>query len=130
MDPSFNREEATMETSSTTEPSSLAPLGMAIPDLAGLSGLIGVEVQGQLVKVLRVDDGRVDLSPQTGQELDAVVVCRSEDDFWQIASGQVDPIVAGLRGRLAIRGRDLPLAVKVLRGLETTAHQRAGGKEK
>ncbi len=119
-----------METSSTTESSGRAPLGRAIPELAGLSGLLGVEVQGQIVKVLRVDDGRVELFPQTGQELDAVVVCRSEDDFWKIASGEVDSIVAGLRGRLSVHGRDLTLAMKVLRGLEATAHQQAGGKEK
>jgi len=118
-----------METSSNTESSARASFGKAIPGLAGCSGLIGVEVQGQIVKVLRVDDGRVDLSPQTGQEMDAVVVCRSEEDFWKIVAGEVDSIVAGLRGRLAIRGHDLTLAMKVLRGLETNAHQRASGKE-
>jgi putative sterol carrier protein len=58
-------------------------------------------------------------------DLDAVIACRSEDDFWKIASGELDSIVAGLRGRLAIRGNDLALAVKVLRGLETKAHQLA-----
>lgn len=116
-----------MDTTSTTPAS--APFGSAIPELAGRSGLVGVEVGGQIVKILRVEDGRVELFPQTGQELDAVFVCRSEDDFWQICSGQLDSVVAGLRGRLAIRGRDLALAVKLIRGLEINAHQMARGKE-
>ena len=81
------------------------------------------------MKVLRLQDGRVDLFPQTGQELDAVFICRSEDDFWQICTGQLNTIVAALRGRLAIRGRHPTLAVKVLRGLESHAHQRASGQE-
>jgi hypothetical protein len=113
-----------MESSSTTQ-TGQAPIGTVIPDLVGRSGLIGVEVDGQIVKVLRVDDGRVELFPQTGQPLDAVVTCRSEDDFWKITSGELDAIVAGLRGRLSIRGNDLALAVKVIRGLETKAHQLA-----
>jgi hypothetical protein len=112
-----------MDTTSTTEPSGRAPLGTVIPDLVGRSGLIGIEVGGQIVKVLRVEDGRVDLFPQTGQALDAVVTCRSEDDFWKIVSGEVDAIVSGLRGRLSLRGNDLALAMKVIRGLETRAHQ-------
>jgi SCP-2 sterol transfer family len=113
----------------TTATPDNAQLGAVIPDLVGHAGLIGLEIDGQIVKVLRVEDGRVQLFPQTGQPLDAVVMCRSEEDFWQICSGQLDAIVAGLRGRLAIRGRDLTLAVKVIRGLETHAHQMARGKE-
>ena len=116
-----------MDTTSTIPAS--AQLGSVVPELAGRSGLVGLEVGGQIVKVLRVEDGRVDLFPQTGQPLDAVFICRSEDDFWQICSGQLDSVVAGLRGRLAIRGRDLTLAVKLIRGLEVNAHQMARGKE-
>jgi hypothetical protein len=125
MGPSLNSEEAPMTTTSETQPSAQPSLGVVIPDLAGRSGLIGVEVDGQIVKVLRVDDGRVDLYPQTGQSMDAVLICRSEQDFWNVCTGRQDSIVASLRGRLAVRGRDLTLAMKVIRGLEASAHQRA-----
>jgi hypothetical protein len=118
-----------MDTTSATTPSGRTSLGTVIPDLVGRSGLIGVEVEGQIVKVLRVEDGRVELFPQTGQPLDAVFICRSEDDFWKICAGELDSVVAGLRGRLGVRGRDLVLAVKVIRGLATNAHAMARGKE-
>jgi putative sterol carrier protein len=93
---------------------------IVIPDLAGRVGRLGVEVDGRLVAVIAVDHGHVSLAAPAEGRVDAVIVCRSEEDYRRIVSGAVDSTVAALRGRLAMRG-DLVLATKVVRGLRAAA---------
>lgn len=97
-----------------------ALVGTVIPDLAGYSGRLGIEVAGQMAAAFQVTDGRVELTAATDQPLDAVIVLRTADDLRQIIGGQLNAVVAALRARLALRG-NAAVAVKVIRGLHASA---------
>lgn len=97
-----------------------ALLATAIPDLAGYSGRLGIEVGGQMAAALQITDGHVDLVPATDQPVDAVIALRTLDDLRQIIRGQLNAVVAALQARLALRGNGA-VALKVIRGLHANA---------
>jgi len=97
-----------------------AGLGTVMPDLAGYSGRLGIEVAGQMAAAFQVTSGRVELTAATDQPLDAVIVLRTADDLRQIVGGQLNAVVAALQARLALRGNGA-VAIKVIRGLHASA---------
>jgi SCP-2 sterol transfer family len=104
--------------STTVDTGSL--VGTVIPDLAGYTGRLGIEVAGQMAAAFQVTDGRVELTAATDQPLDAVIVLRTADDLRQIIGGQLNAVVAALQARLALRGNGA-VAIKVIRGLHASA---------
>jgi len=81
-----------------------------------LSGRLGIVVDGKTVAVLRMDGGGAALEPAEGATRASVLVT-SMDDLKKIARGEVNLIVASLRGSLSVRG-DVAFAVRALRALE------------
>ena len=104
--------------SATVDTAALA--GTVIPDLAGYSGRLGIEIAGQMAAAFQVTQGRVELTAATDQPLDAVIVLRTADDLRQIIGGQLNAVVAALQARLALRGNGA-VAIKVIRGLHASA---------
>jgi hypothetical protein len=111
----------TVETPSTSEEASRAAF---IPDLAGYSGLLGVEVDGKIVQNVRVKRGQVELIAPSAQPPDAVFMFRTMDDAAKVLRGELNAVVAGIQGRLAVRG-DLVIAAKVIRGLQASTRAAA-----
>ena len=68
----------------------------------GITGRLGFEVNGRMA-ILQIDDGRTELVTDGGP-VQAKLLCRSEEDFRKLASGELNPLVASLQGRLAIEG--------------------------
>jgi putative sterol carrier protein len=108
-----------METSEMTSAFGSAPFAEASAQLAGLRGRLKIDAGGKTVGVLQVDDGRVQLSPDT-ESPEAAIICSAEDDVAKIVRGELNPVVAALQGRLAIHG-DRIFAIKVVLGLAAAA---------
>jgi putative sterol carrier protein len=89
--------------------------GGAAPGLVGLRGRLRVEASGKPVGVLTVDDGRIELG-NDGDPVDATAVCATADDLKHLVSGQLNPVVAGLQGRVNLKG-NLLFGIKVVLGL-------------
>lgn len=81
-----------------------------------LSGRLGIVVDGKTVAVLRMDGGGAKLEPPEG-ETRATAIVSSMDELRRIARGELNLVVASLRGILSLRG-DLGFAVRALRALE------------
>jgi hypothetical protein len=93
--------------------------GMAAPAARPddrLSGRLGIVVDGNTVAVLRMDGGGAKLEPPEG-ETRASVLVTSMDELGRIARGELNLVVASLRGILSLRG-DLGFGVRALRALE------------
>ena len=101
------------ETEMAKERGTAAPA--ARPD-ERLSGRLGIVVDGKTVAVLRMEGGGATLEPGNG-ETRANVHVTSMDDLGRIARGELNLIVASLRGILSLRG-DLSFGVRALRALE------------
>jgi putative sterol carrier protein len=81
-----------------------------------LSGRLGIVVDGKTVAVLHMDGGGAKMEPAEG-ETRASVLVTSMDDLRRIARGELNLVVASLRGFLSLRG-DLTFGVRALRALE------------
>jgi hypothetical protein len=81
-----------------------------------LSGRLGIVVDGKTVAVLRMDGGGARLEPPEGETRASVLVTEM-DQLRRIARGELNLVVASLRGILSVRG-DLSFAVRALRALE------------
>ena len=93
--------------------------GMAAPATRPddrLTGRLGIVADGKTVAVLRMDGGGATLEPGEG-ETRANVIVTSMDDLRRIARGELNLVVASLRGILSLRG-DLTFGVRALRALE------------
>jgi putative sterol carrier protein len=81
-----------------------------------LSGRLGIIVEGKTVAVLHMEGGGATLEPAEG-ETRANVLVTSMDDLRRVARGELNLVVASLRGMLSVRG-DLDFAVRALRAVE------------
>lgn len=93
---------------------------MLTPTSAGaadrLSGRLGVVVDGKTIAVLRFDGGGATLVAAEG-DTRANVFITSMDDFRRMARGELNLVVASLRGGLSLRG-DVGFCVRALRALQ------------
>lgn len=81
-----------------------------------LSGRLGIVVDGKTVAVLRMDGSGATLEPGEGATRASVVVT-SMGELQRLARGELNLVVASLRGALSARG-DIEFAVRALRALE------------
>jgi len=81
-----------------------------------LSGRLGIVVDGKTVAALRMDKGGATLEPAEGSTRASVLVT-SMDELQRMARGELNLVVASLRGSLSVRG-DVGFAVRALRALE------------
>jgi putative sterol carrier protein len=85
------------------------------PALAGVSGRMRLAIGGKAVGVLVVDDGHLSLTDD-GNTVDVTVSCATRADLIKLLRGEMNPVVAALRGILRLRG-DQGFAAKVVLGL-------------
>jgi putative sterol carrier protein len=84
--------------------------------LSGVTGRLRIDIGDRILGVLEVEDGDVILRPGA-RDADAVVTVVDADDFKTLVSGQLNPVVAALQGRLTVEG-DTELAIRVVLGLQ------------
>ena len=94
--------------------------GMAAPPARPddrLTGRLGVVVDGKTVAVLRMDGGGATLEEPGEGDTRANVLVTSMDELQRVARGELNLVVASLRGMLSLRG-DLTFGVRALRALQ------------
>jgi putative sterol carrier protein len=101
-----------VETGETVSADLGARRGGMVRDLAGISGRVGVEVDGKPIGELVVDDGHVELAGETAPA-EGAIAFRSAEDLWKVLRGELNPIVASLQGRMSIRG-DLTFVARII----------------
>jgi putative sterol carrier protein len=74
-----------------------------LPSLAGLSGTMRVDVQGEPVGSVHVENGRV-WEGRADDPAQTVAVVENRGDFMRIVEGELNPVVAAIQGRLALQG--------------------------
>jgi hypothetical protein len=85
------------------------------PSLVGISGTVAFETGPDARYLLKVHDGRVELTAGRG-DAQAVVTCDSKEEIEHLLRGEDNPVVDALQGHLSLQG-DRMLAVKVALGL-------------
>jgi len=53
---------------------------------------------------VRINDGQIEVHNQPAPEKPDLYVHMSEDDFWALLRGELDPLWAYMRGRLRVKG--------------------------
>ncbi|HEY7375604.1 MAG TPA: SCP2 sterol-binding domain-containing protein [Polyangia bacterium] len=86
------------------------------PALAGVSGRIRLMVGDKPQGVLVVDDGHLTLTEDDGRPADVTATCTSREILVKLLRGEVNPVVAALRGEISQRG-SRELGAKVILGL-------------
>jgi putative sterol carrier protein len=99
-----------------------APYGegksIELPALAGLSGAMRVDIHDQPVGTVHVGNGRVWAGPPQAQS-EAVAVVEDRADFDRILTGELNPVVAAIQGRLVLRGEP-ELATRLISALNAS----------
>jgi len=90
-----------------------------VPGLEGVTGKLRVEVEGKPTRFFAIHDGLIESAPETDKP-DALIVFDDESCVEELLSGHLNPIVAGLQGRLRVTG-DLKLVAKVIFELQGQA---------
>ena len=103
----------------TITPSQQRASARRVPGLEGTSGKLRVEVEGKGAQLFAVHDGLVEPIEANGQA-DAVIVVDDQSCIDELLAGRLNPIVAGLQGRLRISG-DMAFAAKVIMELRGQA---------
>jgi len=85
------------------------------PALAGISGRLRLMVGDQALGVLVVDDGHLSLTDDEGA-VDVTVICTTREHLIKLLRGEVNVVVAALRGEVRQRG-NRELGAKVILGL-------------
>jgi putative sterol carrier protein len=85
------------------------------PALEGLSGRMRLQVGGKSMGVLVIDDGHLTLTDDD-LPVDVTSSCATRDDLVLLLRGQLNPVVAALRGTIRQRG-DRSFGAKVILGL-------------
>jgi putative sterol carrier protein len=93
------------------------PLGGVAPGLAGVHGRLRIEVGGKPMGTLAIEGTHVELTNDTTGAADAVALCASEDDFWRLLKGEMNPFIASMRGWARLKG-DRTFGTKVILGLQ------------
>jgi hypothetical protein len=86
-----------------------------LPALAGLSGSMRVDIKEAPAGTIHVGNGRVWAGPPEAQ-VEAVAVVEDRADFDRILSGELNPVVAAIQGRLVLRGQP-ELATRLISAL-------------
>lgn len=86
------------------------------PGLAGLKGRLLLEVAEKPVASLRADEGYVELARDTAPA-EAAAEFNDGQTLVDVLSGELNPVVAALQGRMHIDG-DLVFATKAILGLQ------------
>jgi putative sterol carrier protein len=74
-----------------------------------------LQVGGQTLGVLVIDDGHLSLT-EDDRPVDVTSICATRDDLVQLLRGELNPVVAALRGKIRQRG-DRAFGAKVILGL-------------
>jgi putative sterol carrier protein len=85
------------------------------PALSGVSGRMRLMVEDKALGVLIVDDGHLSLTDDDGA-VDVTITCTTRDVLVKLLRGEVNPVVAALRGEVRQRG-NRELGAKVILGL-------------
>jgi putative sterol carrier protein len=85
------------------------------PALAGVFGRMRLGIGGKSVGVLVVDDGHLSLT-EDDVAVDVTISCATRADLIKLLRGEINPVVATLRGIVRVRG-DAGFALKVVLGL-------------
>jgi putative sterol carrier protein len=85
------------------------------PALSGISGRMRLAVGGKSLGVLVIDDGHLTLTDDE-QPADVTANCATRTDLIKLLRGEINPVVAALRGIVRQRG-DRALGVKIVLGL-------------
>jgi SCP-2 sterol transfer family len=110
-------EEQRQQTKTPAQPRATA---RRVPGLEGTTGKLRVEIEGKgAPRFFSVHDGLIEEVPGDGQ-VDAGIVFDDESCVQQLLSGKLNPIVAGLQGRLRTTG-DLKLIARVIFELQGQA---------
>jgi putative sterol carrier protein len=86
-----------------------------LPALAGVSGRMRVDVKDEPQATIHLDHGRV-WATEPEDDAEAVAVVQERSDFEQILAGELNPVVASIQGRLALRG-DPELGTRLISAL-------------
>ena len=86
-----------------------------IPLLTGISGSMRIDVQGQPVASIDVQNGQVSLTDHPGEPT-AIANVVDLSDLQSIVQGELNPVVAGIQGRLALQG-DAEFGIEVILAL-------------
>ena len=100
------------------------------PALAGITGRLRLQVGGKPLGVLAIDDGHLSLKDDD-QAVDVTVNCATRNDLIKLLRGEINPVVAVLRGIIRMRG-DRAFGAKVILGLRAGSpfvHTPFDGKE-
>ncbi|HMF42585.1 MAG TPA: SCP2 sterol-binding domain-containing protein [Polyangia bacterium] len=85
------------------------------PALAGVSGRLRLMVDNESLGVLTVDDGHLSVTDDAGA-VDVTIMCTTREDLVKMLRGEVNVVVAALRGQVRMRG-NRELGAKVVLGL-------------
>jgi len=85
------------------------------PALASVSGRIRLSVGDKTLGVLVVDDGHLALTDDE-DSVDVTVICATREDLIKLLRGEMNVVVAALRGLVRQEG-DRALGAKVMLGL-------------
>jgi SCP-2 sterol transfer family protein len=85
------------------------------PALAGITGRMRFVVGGKSVGVLVVDDGHLTLTDDD-RPVDVTVSCATRAELVKLLRGEINPVVAALRGFVHQKG-DRTFGAKVILGL-------------
>jgi len=85
------------------------------PALAGVSGRMRLTVEDEPLGVLVIDDGHLTLTDDE-RPVDVTVSCATREDLIKLLRGEMNVVVAALRGLVRQEG-DRALGAKVMLGL-------------
>jgi putative sterol carrier protein len=85
------------------------------PALEGISGRMRLQVGGKSMGVLAIDDGHLSLTDDD-KPADVTVTCATRADLVKLLRGELNPVVASLRGIIRHRG-DSAFGARVILGL-------------
>jgi hypothetical protein len=88
-----------------------------------------VDVGTSALGVIHVEDGQVTLMPSSGS-VEAVITTAGEDDLRRLLHGEMNAIVATIRGNIDLEG-NVALAARLLYALQAdlTVRKRRGAKD-
>jgi hypothetical protein len=76
---------------------------LELPALAGLSGVMRVDVKDQPAATIHLENGRV-WAGSPADKADAVATVQERSDFEKLLAGELNPVVAAIQGRLVFQG--------------------------
>jgi hypothetical protein len=109
--------EQQQQTKAPTQPRATA---RRVPGLEGTTGKLRVEIEGKPPRSFAIHDGLIEPLPQADVQADATLFVDNDSTVEALLAGRLNPIVAGLQGRLRVFG-DLKLVARVIFELQGQA---------